>query len=128
MLSSKRILILLLFFIFSSCVDPPTQPNFCNTQFKGGECYIQSMQEESLDIQSYSDNAIILTYLLEDLSILLADSTIFYDSVSVIPDSLIIERKLESDSIYTEFIIPYSDTINFYLDTMVYDTGLYHYR
>jgi hypothetical protein len=65
----------------------------------------------------------MLNYLLEDSSILVADS-IAYD----IPDSLIIERKLESDSIYTEFIIPYSDTTNFYLDTMIYDTGLYHYR
>ena len=81
------------------------------------------MRQESLNIQSYSDNAIILNYLLEDSSILVADS-IAYD----IPDSLIIERKLESDSIYTEFIIPYSDTTNFYLDTMIYDTGLYHYR
>ena len=81
------------------------------------------MQKESLNIQSYSDNAIMLNYLLEDSSILIADS-IAYD----IPDSLIIERKLESDSIYTEFIIPYSHTTNFYLDTMIYDTGLYHYR
>ena len=124
MLSSKRILLLLLFFVVSSC-DFPTLPSLdlCNTQFKGGECYIQSMRQESLNIQSYSDNAIILNYLLEDSSILVADS-IAYD----IPDSLIIERKLESDSIYTEFIIPYSDTTNFYLDTMIYDTGLYHYR
>ena len=81
------------------------------------------MQQESLNIQSYSDNAIILNYLLEDSSILVADSIIYN-----IPDSLIIERKLESDSIYTEFIIPYSDTTNFYLDTTIYDTGLYHYR
>ena len=124
MLFSKRILLLLLFFVFSSC-DFPTLPSLdlCNTQFKGGECYIQSMRQESLNIQSYSDNAIILNYLLEDSSILVANS-IAYD----IPDSLIIERKLESDSIYTEFIIPYSDTTNFYLDTTVYDTGLYHYR
>jgi len=126
MLSSKRILLLLLFFVFSSC-DFPTLPSLdlCNTQFKGGECYIQSMQKDSLNIQSYRDNAIILNYLLEDSSILVADS-ITYD----IPDSLIIERKLESDSIYTEFIIPYtySDTLNYYRDTMVYDTGLYHYR
>ena len=124
MLSSKRILLLLLFFVFSSC-DFPTLPSLdlCNTQFKGGECYIQSMQQESLNIQSYSDNAIILNYLLEDSSILVADSIVYN-----IPDSLIIERKLESDSIYTEFIIPYSDTTNFYLDTMIYDTGLYHYR
>ena len=130
MLFSKRILILLLFFIFSSCgiVDPPPPLDPCNTQFKGGECYMQAMQQDSLSINSYRDNAIMLNYLLEDLSILLADSTISYDSVSVRPDSLIIERKLESDSIYTEFIIPYSDYEYFYLDTMVYDTGLYHYR
>ena len=131
MLFSKRILILLLFFIFNSCdiIDPPPPLDLCNTQFRGDECYIQSMQEEGLTIKSYSDNAIRLTYLLEDLSILLADSTISYDSVSVIPDSLIIERKLGSDSIYTEIIsIPYSDAIDSYLDTMIYDTGLYHYR
>ena len=124
MLSSKRILLLLLFFVFSSC-DFPTLPSLdlCNTQFKGGECYIQSMQKESLNIQSYSDNAIILNYLLEDSSILVADS-IAYD----IPDSLIIERRMHPDSMYTEFIVPYSDTTNYYIDTMVYDTGLYYYR
>lgn len=129
MLFSKRILLLLLFFVFSSC-DFPTLPSLdlCNTQFRGDGCYIQAMQQDSLSINSYSDNAIIINYLLEDLSVLLADSTISYDSVSVIPDSLIIERKLESDSIYTAFIIPYSDTTKFYLDTMIYDTGLYHYR
>jgi len=79
MLSSKRILLLLLFFVVSSC-DFPTLPSLdlCNTQFKGGECYIQSMRQESLNIQSYSDNAIILNYLLEDSSILVADS-IAYD-------------------------------------------------
>ena len=77
------------------------------------------MRQESLNIQSYSDNAIILNYLLEDSSILVADS-IAYD----IPDSLIIERKLESDSIYTEFIIPYIDTTNYYLFRRLKDSGV----
>ena len=68
MLSSKRILLLLLFFVFSSC-DFPTLPSLdlCNTQFKGGECYLQSMQEGGLTIESYSDNAISLTYLFKFL-------------------------------------------------------------
>ena len=68
MLSSNRILLLLLFVVFSSC-DFPTLPSLdlCNTQFKGGECYIQSMRQESLNIQSYSDNAIILNYLSKNI-------------------------------------------------------------
>ena len=122
MLSFNRIIII--FFFIISC-DFPTLPSLeiCNTQFKGGECYLQSMQTESLNIQSFSDNAIIIHYILEDSLTMISDSVFFH-----IPDSIIIERKSELDSVYTKQIIPYSDTINYYIDSMVYDTGLYQYR
>ena len=120
MLYFKRIIFL--FFVFS-CVTEPPPLDPCNTQFKGGDCYIQSLQKDALDIVSWSDNAIRLDYFLEDPSILIEDS-INFDT----PDSLIIERRMHPETEYTEFKVPYIDTTNYYIDSTVYDTGLYYYK
>ena len=117
MLYSKKIL--LLFFVFS-CVPAPTEPDVCNTQFKGGDCYIQSMQQDSLDIVSWSDNAIRLDYFLEDPSNLIEDSINFN-----IPDSLIIGRRMHPETEYTEFVVPYIDSTNYYIDSQIYNENFF---
>jgi len=80
------------------------------------------MDRDLLRVQSYSDYAISLAYFLENIPI--GDSSYY-----AIPDSLIIERKLEQDSVYS---VLFTGAVNYsidttFIDSMVNDTGIYHY-